>query len=119
MSQSKVLTSVTVESLVSSRGLGFERYFTQAGVSPFEQVSWMQCEAAISSFSGEKVFEQKNLMFPDFWSQTAINIVTSKYFYGSLGKNRESDLRQMLGRVTKTITFVVASKSSLQFSGVV
>lgn len=104
MSQSKVLTSVTVESLVSSRGVGFERYFTQAGVSPFEQVSWMQCEAAISSFSGEKVFEQKNLMFPDFWSQTAINIVTSKYFYGSLGKNRESDLRQMLGRVTKTIT---------------
>src|SRR5205807_786099 len=42
---------------------------------------------------------------PYLWSQTATDIVASKYFRGRLGtRERESSVRQLLDRVTKTIT---------------
>ena len=50
-------------------------------------------------------FEQKNVEFPKFWSQTATNIVAQKYFRGRLGSpERETSVKQMIGRVVDTIT---------------
>ena len=41
---------------------------------------------------------------PVDWSQTATNIVASKYFYGKLGgPDRETSVGQLVGRVVDTI----------------
>ncbi|MFL5958845.1 MAG: vitamin B12-dependent ribonucleotide reductase, partial [Gaiellaceae bacterium] len=49
-------------------------------------------------------FEQKDVEFPKFWSQTATNIVAQKYFRGRLGSpERETSVKQMIGRVVDTI----------------
>ena len=50
------------------------------------------------------VFEQTDVEFPTGWSQTAVNVVTSKYFRGQQGSpERETSLRQVLDRVAGTI----------------
>ena len=50
-------------------------------------------------------FEQREVEFPKFWSQTATNIVAQKYFRGRLSSpERERSVKQMIGRVVETIT---------------
>ena len=50
------------------------------------------------------VFDQKEVEFPKFWSQTATNIVAQKYFRGQMGSpERETSVKQMIGRVVDTI----------------
>ena len=87
-----------------ARGLRFERYFTTPGVDPFDTVEWELRNALISNEKGEKVFEQKDVEMPKFWSQTATNVVVSKYFRGQLGSpDREKSVRQLIGRVVDTV----------------
>jgi ribonucleoside-diphosphate reductase alpha chain len=97
--------SVTVGQQDRSRkGLDFKRYFTREGQPPFDAVEWEFRTAAITSESGEVIFEQKNVEVPKSWSMTATNIVASKYFHGKRGApERESSVRQLIGRVAKTI----------------
>jgi len=86
-------------------GLKFERFFTKEGVHPYDEIQWDMRDAAISSESGAKVFEQKGVEVPKSWSQTATNIVVSKYFRGKLGTpEREQSVKQIVDRVAKTIT---------------
>ncbi len=86
--------------------LALARHFTDEGVDPYDMLSWVERDAKIvNPGSGEVVFEQKGMEFPDFWSQNAINIVAQKYFYGTPGTDqREKSLRQLVGRVADTIT---------------
>jgi ribonucleoside-diphosphate reductase alpha chain len=87
------------------KGLEFRRYFTRDGVSPYDTVEWEYRTAAITSESGEVIFEQKNVEVPKTWSMTATNIVASKYFHGKRGTpERETSVRQLVGRVATTIT---------------
>ncbi len=89
----------------ASKGVTIPRYFTKKGVSPFDTVEWEQRSATIVNEAGEKVFEQNDLEFPSFWSQMAVNVVASKYFRGIQGRpERESSVRQLIGRVIETIT---------------
>src|SRR6478672_549590 len=89
----------------AKKGLEFRRYFTREGVSPYDTVEWEYRTAAITSESGEVIFEQKNVEVPKRWSMTATNIVASKYFHGKRGApERESSVRQLVGRVATTIT---------------
>jgi ribonucleoside-diphosphate reductase alpha chain len=84
--------------------IGVERYFTQDGVTPFEAVQWETRTAMIPGKDGPS-FEQKDVEFPSFWSQTATNIVAQKYFRGKLNTpQREHSVRQMIGRVADTVT---------------
>ncbi len=86
-------------------GLKVERYFTEAGVDPYEALEWETRSAVISNEKGEAVFEQRDIEIPRAWSQTATNIVASKYFRGTLGTpERERSARQLIGRVVNTIT---------------
>jgi ribonucleoside-diphosphate reductase alpha chain len=88
----------------SRKGLEFKRYYTQEGQPPFEAVEWELRTAAITSESGEVIFEQKNVEVPRGWSMTATNIVASKYFHGKRGTpERETSVRQLIGRVARTI----------------
>jgi ribonucleoside-diphosphate reductase alpha chain len=85
-------------------GLRFRRYHTTPGVHPFDTVDWEVRDAAISNEKGEKFFEQKGVEVPKPWSQTATNVVVSKYFRGQLGTpQRETSVRQLIGRVADTI----------------
>lgn len=92
------------ERSTGKRGLTFERYFTKPGVHPFDQVEWELRTAVISNEKGEKIFEQKDVEIPKFWSMTATNVVVSKYFHGSLGSpEREHSVKQLIDRVARTI----------------
>src|SRR3989440_8395216 len=89
----------------TKKGLEFRRYFTREGVSPYDNVEWEYRTAAITSESGDVIFEQKNVEVPKSWSMTATNIVASKYFHGTIGTpDRETSVRQLIGRVATTIT---------------
>ncbi len=84
--------------------IGVPRYFTEAGAEPFDAVEWETRDALIPGKDGPS-FEQREVEFPTFWSQTATNIVAQKYFRGKLNSpERERSVRQMIGRVADTIT---------------
>src|SRR6266508_4087805 len=85
------------------RGIAFERIFSRAGVHPYDEIEWELRDAVIPG-EGGNVFEQKDVEVPSFWSQTATNVVASKYFRGKLGSpQRERSVRQMIDRVVGTI----------------
>jgi ribonucleoside-diphosphate reductase alpha chain len=86
-----------------SRGLSIERVFT-SGVHPYDEVTWERRDVVQTNWkTGEVVFEQKGVEFPDFWSVNASTIVTTKYFRGALGTQaREQSLKQLIDRVVKT-----------------
>jgi ribonucleoside-diphosphate reductase alpha chain len=97
----KIITSPSATRATPT--IPFKRVFTKEGVSPFKKIKWVKREATIGG-EGKKVFEQKDVVFPDFWSQNAVNITVSKYFRGKLGSpERETDARQMITRVTSVV----------------
>jgi ribonucleoside-diphosphate reductase alpha chain len=89
----------------TTSGLRFRRYFTKPGTHPFDDVEWETRDAVIPNYKeGGNAFEQRGVEFPKVWSQNATNIVAQKYFRGPLGTpERESSVRQMIGRVVDTI----------------
>ena len=89
----------------SRAGLALERFFSRPGVDPFSEVQWELRSAVIAGEDGRVVFEQRDVEVPRVWSQTATNVVVSKYFRGPLNSpRRESSVRQLIGRVVDTIT---------------
>ena len=85
-------------------GLTFERHFSTAGIDPFDAVEWEKRTAIIEGMQGNVVFQQKDVEAPKAWSPHATNIVVSRYFRGTLGTaQRETSVRQMIGRVVDTI----------------
>ncbi|MBI4896765.1 MAG: vitamin B12-dependent ribonucleotide reductase [Actinobacteria bacterium] len=85
------------------RGLTLQRFFTRAGVRPFDTVEWELRDAVIGD-PANPVFEQRDVEFPRTWSQNSTNIVAQKYFRGKLdGPERENSVKQMIGRVSGTI----------------
>src|SRR5580700_8433220 len=93
---------------VSERiGVEFPRHFTarlEAGKTPYDEVRWELRTASIGNDKGAVIFEQRDVEVPADWSQTATNIVVSKYFYGKINSpERESSVRDLVGRVVNTI----------------
>jgi ribonucleoside-diphosphate reductase alpha chain len=101
--------------------LPIERFFTKPApdgpatgrVHPYDGVEWDTRSAAIIGEDGSVVFEQKDVEVPAFWSQTATNVVVSKYFRGPLAGRvihhekgeirRETSVRQLIDRVVGTL----------------
>ncbi|HEY2546755.1 MAG TPA: vitamin B12-dependent ribonucleotide reductase [Candidatus Acidoferrum sp.] len=102
---SKIADTKLENSVVGARkGLPFERYFTDGKTSPFDAVEWEKRTALIGNEKGVTIFRQEDVEVPKSWSQTATNIVTSKYFHGKPGsREREGSVRQLIGRVVNTI----------------
>jgi len=89
---------------VRATGLKISRYFTRAGISPYDEIEWELRTASIANEKGKVVFEQSNVEIPKAWSLMATQVVVSKYFRGPLGTpQREHSVRQMIGRVVETI----------------
>src|SRR6185503_3569795 len=113
MGQLSVDLSVKVAELHRSlrreerRGVAFPRYFTaklEDGKTPYDEVSWELRTASIGNDKGAVIFEQRDVEMPSDWSQTATNIVASKYFYGKAGApDRETSVAQLVHRVVDTI----------------
>src|SRR6195256_6570875 len=86
------------------KGLVFERRFTDGKTSAFDMVEWEKRTALIGNEKGVTIFRQEGVEVPKNWSQTATNIVASKYFHGKPGTSeREGSVRQLIGRVVDTI----------------
>jgi ribonucleoside-diphosphate reductase alpha chain len=85
----------------SAKGLTIQRVYTTAGVHPYDEVTWERRDVVQTNWrTGETVFEQRGVEFPDFWSVNASTIVTTKYFRGAVGTDaREWSLRQLIDRV--------------------
>src|SRR5690348_3145330 len=85
-------------------GLTFRRFFTDGKVSPFDAVEWEKRTALIGNEKGVTIFRQEGVEVPKNWSQTATNIVCSKYFHGKPATaEREGSVRQLISRVVNTI----------------
>lgn len=73
--------------------------------TPYDTATWETRDAIITDKDGKTVFEQRNVLFPTSWSQTATNVVASKYFRGPLhATDRERSVSDMITRVVQTIT---------------
>src|SRR6267142_1029591 len=92
-------------------GLNFERVFSDATVSPFDQIEWEHRTAEITDDSGKVIFKQEEIEVPKSWTALATKIAVSKYFYGDIANGtdlhkggRETSVRQLVHRVTRPIT---------------
>ncbi|MFT4287744.1 vitamin B12-dependent ribonucleotide reductase [Nocardioides sp.] len=85
----------------TGRGLEIERVFSTEGVHPYDEITWERRDVVQTNWkTGETVFEQRGVEFPDFWSVNASTIVTTKYFRGAVGtEQREWSLKQLIDRV--------------------
>jgi ribonucleoside-diphosphate reductase alpha chain len=85
-------------------GLTIQRVFTTAGAHPYDEVTWESRDIVQTNWkSGEVIFEQRGVEFPDFWSVNASTIVATKYFRGALGTPvREGSLKTLIDRVVRT-----------------
>jgi len=85
-------------------GLHFERRFTDGRTSPYDRIEWERRTAQITNEKGQTIFRQENIEVPKSWSQTATNIVASKYFHGKIDTpERETSVWQLISRVADTI----------------
>jgi len=86
-------------------GLAIEPVFCPVDVEdPFDTIEWEKRSASIKGENGAVLFEQTDCDVPTPWSQLAVNVVVSKYFYGEVGTSeREESVRQLIHRVTRTI----------------
>jgi ribonucleoside-diphosphate reductase alpha chain len=56
------------------------RRYTVAGQDPFSSITFVPRTSKISNVDGSTVFEQKNILVPESWSQVAVDILAQKYF---------------------------------------
>ena len=57
-----------------------QRLFTQAAAGPYQQLTFVPRTSRITNPDGSVVFEAKDVMVPDEWSQVAVDILAQKYF---------------------------------------
>ncbi len=105
--QPSLLNSVEDDSYLQKthrgRGLVWPSHFVQG--DPYQNIRWEKRTAKIAKSDGTIVFEQRQVEVPDFWSQTATDIVASKYFRKPFGvPEKENSARQMVDRVAETIS---------------
>ena len=88
-------------------GVAFPRFFTsklEAGKTPYDEITWELRTATIGNDKGSVIFEQRDVEVPADWSQTATNIVVSKYFHGRMGTpERETSVAQLVHRVVDSV----------------
>jgi ribonucleoside-diphosphate reductase alpha chain len=113
MGQSSVNLAIKVKELHRSlkaeerTGVSFPRFFSsklEQGRTPYDEITWELRTATIGNDKGSVIFEQRDVEVPGDWSQTATNIVASKYFHGRIGSpERETSVAQLVHRVVDTI----------------
>ena len=86
------------KSFKESYSLPLKRLFTKEGTHPFDEVKWVIRKITVRGINGH--VEERELEFPEFWSENACSIAGSKYLRGRIGTaERESSVKQMIVRV--------------------
>ncbi len=87
----------------AAKGLKIDRVFSTEGVHPYDEIAWERRDVVQTNWkTGETVFSQVGVEFPEFWSLNASTIVTTKYFRGAVGTDaREWSLKQLVDRVVR------------------
>lgn len=78
------------------------RHFTIEGQDALKGINFVPRVSRISKLDGTIVFEAKDVLVPDFWSQVAVDILAQKYFRrkGINAENGgETDSRQVFHRL--------------------
>ncbi|MDO8601629.1 MAG: vitamin B12-dependent ribonucleotide reductase [bacterium] len=103
MSQATEASSITkTNSNNQHYALTVPRRFSHAGISPYDEVGWRTVKIKSHGVGG--AMHERELEFPDFWSDSAAKIAGTKYFRGRIGSAQwESSARQMISRVVTTI----------------
>src|SRR5262249_30690398 len=57
-----------------------QRHYTRAGMDPFAAFTFVPRTSRIVNPDGSVVFEMRDLLTPDGWSQVAVDILAQKYF---------------------------------------
>ena len=84
--------------------LSIQRFFTKLNVHPYDLIEWEQRSASITNDKGQVMFERHNIEVPKSWSQTAVNIVASKYLHTrTVDATPETSVRQLVDRVVQTL----------------
>jgi ribonucleoside-diphosphate reductase alpha chain len=97
------ISDAVVGNGIHKTGFVWPRLFGEG--HPYDDVEWEKRTAKIVKGDGAVVFEQLDVEVPSFWTQTATDIVASKYFRGQLNTpDRERSARQMVDRVADTMT---------------
>src|SRR5580765_5165910 len=66
------------------------RRYTVAGQDPFASIPFVPRTSRIVNPDGTVVFEMKDLLAPEHWSQVAVDILAQKYFRkAGIAKNLE------------------------------
>lgn len=102
----EILTQLNLgtNSEVINSGIGTKWPRLFGSSNPHDAIKWEKRTARIVKGDGTAVFEQKDIEVPSTWTQTATDIVASKYFRGKLDSlERETSVKQMVDRVAKTI----------------
>ena len=104
MHEPSTQSQLLVEPETNSRRGAFHWKRLFGEMHPYDSIVWEKRTAKIERGDGTIVFEQKDVEVPSFWTQTATDIVASKYFRGRLGTpERETSARQMVDRVVMEI----------------
>jgi ribonucleoside-diphosphate reductase alpha chain len=78
------------------------RHFTQAGQDPLKDIPFVPRTSRITKLDGTVVFEAKDVLVPETWSQVAVDILAQKYFRRKgidEQNNGEKDARQVFHRL--------------------
>ncbi len=98
------MTTDVQHTATASSSFAISHHFTTSGSQPYDGIDWQRRTAHIQNDKGETVFHQDSVEFPRFWSQTATDVVASKFFRGQVGTpEREWSVKQMIDRVADTI----------------
>ena len=71
-------THVTGTDAASTKGAGLtlERVFSTEGTHPYDAINWERRDVVQTNWkTGETVFEQRGVEFPDFWSVNALSLI--------------------------------------------
>ena len=100
----RVVAPTASKGSTSKKSLRIERVFSDAKVSPFDQIEWDKRTAEITDDAGKVIFKQENVEVPKSWSVLATKVVVSKYFYGEMNTpERETSVRQLIHRISRTM----------------
>jgi ribonucleoside-diphosphate reductase alpha chain len=104
LSNEEMMSTECPETGMNNFAMPYARRYSKAGLDVFETVEWEKRDAEIKAQDKTVVFAQTGMDFPVSYSQTASNVIASKYFIGALGRpDRESSVKAMISRVTNTI----------------
>jgi len=87
----------------TKKGIQYLRLFGDPSKHPFQEVRFVERDAVIKDGKGNITFEQRGITVPEFWEEQSYRIAASKYFRVPTDGVKEHSVKQLLGRVAKTI----------------